>query len=69
MICSLDFANADNAKPTVAAHTVAAAMPMNSSIEAAVSDEPRNSPPFLGGPTPISVMTVTMPDWTMANTE
>src|SRR5882757_7954805 len=37
MIWSLVFANADSAKPTVAAQTVAAAMPMNSSIEAATS--------------------------------
>ena len=42
---------------------------MKSSMEAAVSDEPRIRPPFLGGPTPMSVIAVTMPDCTIANTE
>src|ERR1700712_3351334 len=69
MICSLDLANADSARPTVAAHTVAAAIPMNNSMVAAVSDEPRKRPPFLGVPTPMSVIAVTMLDCTIANTE
>ena len=65
MICSLDFASADSARPTMAAATVVAAMVTNSSRVAL----PSTVAPWVGPPLPMIVIAVTIADCRTANTE
>ncbi|CNN21648.1 Uncharacterised protein [Mycobacterium tuberculosis] len=64
MICSLDRASDDNNNPSIAEATVVAAMSTKSSN----SGWPSATAPRVGPPLPRIAMTVTIADWTMANT-
>src|SRR3984957_4664013 len=64
MIWSLDLATADSAKPSMAEATVVNATSTNSSRPGL----PIAAAPRVGPPLPSSAITVTIADWTIANT-